>query len=139
MIVLTARAAFWLLASAAAARVIGGQRLARLWLHAEGPLRINGAHAAAIAMATHRAARVMRPRPSCLSRALAAGRMLASEQLEARLTIGVSTAAGAAPSLAAHAWLTHGDLVLTGAATDRAYTPLCAIDAAAHPLFVPVS
>jgi hypothetical protein len=129
------RALAWLLISAAALRARPYDRVARRWLHAAGATARDDARARRIALAVHRAARVVRPRPSCLARALAAGRLLARERLDARVTIGVTPGAGA-EAFAAHAWLTHGALVLSGAEADRVYTPLCAIDAAARPVFV---
>lgn len=130
----TARALFWLLASAAALRALGYQRAAERWLRADKPTRRGDARAEEIARAVHRAARLLRPRPSCLSRALAGARLLARDGLDARVTIGVAPGAPAAP-FAAHAWLTHGPLVLAGGGTARDYAPLCAIDAASHPAF----
>lgn len=133
----TARALFWLLASAAALRVMGCQRAAERWLRADAPTRRGDARAREIALAVHRAARLMRPRPSCLSRALAGGRLLARDGLDARVTIGVAGPSAAAP-FAAHAWLAHGPLVLAGTGTAREYAPLCAIDAASRPVFTRV-
>jgi hypothetical protein len=133
---LTIRALVWILISAAALRALASERVARRWLESAGPTRRDDARAEAIARAVHRAARLVRPRPSCLARALAAGRLLAADGLDARITIGV-TAGGAVPDgFAAHAWLTHGALVLAGAGADRAYAPLCAVDAAPRPVFV---
>lgn len=135
MILLTARALFWLIASAVMVRARGGQPIARRWLRTSAPARHDAARARAIARATHRAARLLRPSPSCLSRALAGGRLLSSEGLEARLTLGVARGADAG-GFAAHAWLAHGPLVLSGEPTARLYTPLCAIETSADPAFV---
>jgi len=139
MIVLTLRALFWLAASAAAVRARGGQRIARRWLRTAGPARIDAARARTIAHATHRASRLLRPVPSCLTRALAGGRLLSSEGLEARITLGVAGEAAGAGGFAAHAWLAHGSTVLSGQATARTYTPLCAIETSADPAFVLVA
>jgi hypothetical protein len=103
------------------------------------PARQDEARARTIARAVHRAARLMRPAPSCLSRALAAGRLLSSEGLEARLTLGVASDADGAGAFGAHAWLAHGPLVLSGEPTARVYTPLCAIEASADPAFVQIA
>lgn len=130
------RALLWLLISAAALRARPFDRVARRWLRASGATARDDGRASRIARAVHRAARIVRPRPSCLARALAAGRLLARERLDARVIIGVTPGAGAPAAFAAHAWLTHGGLVLSGAEADRVYTPLCAIDAAARPAFV---
>lgn len=138
MMLLTARALFWLAASAVLVRAWGGQRVARRWLRTAMPARHDEARARAIARATHRAARVMRPSPSCLSRALAAAKMLSAEGLEARLTLGVASHADGAGAFGAHAWLAHGPLVLAGEPTSRVYTPLCAIEASADPAFVQI-
>jgi len=136
--VLTLRALFWLLASAAAVRTLGGQRVAERWLRAAAPTRRDDARARQLARAVHRAARVLRPRPVCLSRALAGARLLASESLAARVTLGVARGSGA-HGFAAHAWLTHGPIVLAGDETDRDYRPFCAIDAAPRPAFITLS
>ena len=128
---LTLRALAWLLITALALRAASYDRLARRWLLASGPTRRSDPRARVIARATHLAARLLRPRPSCLTRALAAARLLAREGLDARVTIGVAPGS----TFAAHAWLAHGDLVLAGADPDRDYTPLCAIDAAPVPAF----
>lgn len=136
---LTARALFWLLAGAVLVRTRGGQHTARRGLRTPAPARHDAARARTIALATHRAARLLRPSPSCLSRALAAGRLLSSEGLEARVTLGVAGAADGAGAFAAHAWLAHGPLVLSGEPTARRYTPLCAIETSADPAFVPLA
>ncbi|HUF24467.1 MAG TPA: lasso peptide biosynthesis B2 protein [Vicinamibacterales bacterium] len=130
------RALVWLLISAAALRARPYDRIARRWLQASGSTARDDARARRIALAVHRAARVVRPRPSCLARALAAGRLLARERLDARVIIGVTPGAGVPADFAAHAWLTHGALVLSGAEAGRVYLPLCAIDAASRPVFV---
>jgi hypothetical protein len=128
---LTLRALAWLVITALALRTSSYDRLARRWMLAKSPTRRDEARARTIAQAIHRAARLLRPRPSCLTRALAGARMLARDGLDARVTIGVTPGA----AFAAHAWLAHGDIVLAGADPDRAYTPLCAIDAAQAPAF----
>lgn len=130
------RAVMWLLISAAALGARPYDRIARRWLRASGATTRDDARARRIALAVHRAARVVRPRPSCLARALAAGRLLARERLDARVIIGVTPGSGVAAAFAAHAWLMHGALVLSGAEADRVYTPLCAIDASARPVFI---
>ena len=135
---LTLRAAFWLIVSAAAVRTFGGQRVAERWLRVAASTRRDDARARQLARAVHRAARVLRPRPACLSRALAGAKLLASESLDARVTLGVARGSYA-HELAAHAWLTHGSLVLSGEDTDRDYRPFCAIDTAARPAFVTLS
>ena len=128
---LTLRALAWLLITAIALRAAPYDRLARRWLLARRPTRRDDARARAIARATHRAARLLWPRPSCLTRALACARLLARHGLDARVTIGVAPGS----AFAAHAWLTHGDTVLAGADPDREYAPLCAIDADPAPVF----
>lgn len=135
---LTLRAMFWLVASAAAIRVIGYRRAAKRLLHTPGATRIDPARARLLARAVHRAARILRPRPACLCRALAGARLLAAESLDARVTIGVQPAAGRRSDFAAHAWLTHGSLMLAGEHTDRDYVPLCVIDASPRPGIVTV-
>jgi hypothetical protein len=131
---LTLRAAFLLPAVALALRLDGFRRVAPATLTAAGAVRVDEPRAAAIATAVHRAARVLRPAPSCLTRAIAIGRLLSREGLEARLTIGV-----APDPFAAHAWLEHGSRVLAGAEPARAYAPLCRIEACAAPAFTAIS
>lgn len=131
---LTVRALGWLLIAGLALRATPYQRLAARWLTARGAPRLDHARAARIARAVHRAARVARP--TCLTRALAGARLLARDGLDARVIIGVVPGAGARAAFAAHAWLAHGGVILTGAGADREYTPLCAIDAAPCPVFV---
>lgn len=113
---------------ALAVRAAGMRRVVRRQLSAPGSLRIDERRAAAIAAAVHRASRVCRPSPSCLTRALTIARLLAREGLEARLTIGVSHA-----PFEAHAWLDHGTRTLAGDAPARDYAPLCRADAGASP------
>lgn len=127
---LTLRAAVSLPLVACAVRAAGVRRVAARQLTAAGGVRVDEARAALVARAVHRAARVCRPSPSCLTRALTIGRLLSREGLEARLTIGVSR-----EPFGAHAWLEHGALVLAGDAPSRAYAPLCRIDAGAAPVF----
>ncbi|MDQ3170650.1 MAG: lasso peptide biosynthesis B2 protein [Acidobacteriota bacterium] len=130
----TLRAAVLLPAVALALRVAGFRRVAPRYLAAGGGVRVDEPRAAAIARAVHRAARVYRPSPSCLTRAIAIGSLLSREGLEARVTIGV-----APDPFAAHAWLEHGSLMLAGAAPARTYAPLCRIEAGAAPAFTAVS
>ena len=134
MILLTARAFVLLPVVALAVRARGLRRVARRQLAAQGGMRVDEARAATLARAVHRAARVCRPSPSCLTRALTIARLLSREGLEARLTIGVSRA-----PFEAHAWLAHGTRVLAGDAPSREYAPLCRIDAAPAPVFTPES
>lgn len=127
---LTVRALVLLPCIALALRARGLRRVARRQLLAGGGVRIDHARAAVIARAVHRAARVCRPSPSCLTRALTIARLLSREGLEARLTLGVSRA-----PFDAHAWLAHGTRVLAGDAPPRDYAPLCRIDAGPAPVF----
>lgn len=136
---LTLRAMFWLVASAAAIRAVGYRRAATRLLRAPGTTRLDDLRARQLTRAVHRASRILRPRPACLSRALAGARLLAAESLAARVTIGVTPAAGRRSDFAAHAWLTHGALMLAGGRTDRDYLPLCAIDACPRPGITAVS
>lgn len=130
----TLRAAMLLPAVALALRVAGFRRVAPRYLAARRGVRVDEPRAAAIARTVHRAARVCRPSPSCLTRAIAIGYLLSREGLEARVTIGV-----APDPFAAHAWLEHGALMLAGAAPARTYSPLCRIEAGAAPAFSAVS
>lgn len=134
MRLLTARALVLLPFIALAVRACGMRRVALRQLTARRGVRVDEARAAIVARAVHRAARVCRPSPSCLTRALTIARLLAREGLEVRLTIGVSRA-----PFEAHAWLEHGTRVLAGDAPSRDYAPLCRIDAGASPVFVPKS
>ena len=108
---LTVRAACLLPAVALALRFAGFRRVAPRQLASPRGVRVDEARAAAIAAAVHRASRVFRPAPSCLTRAITIGCLLSREGLEARVTIGV-----APDPFAAHAWLEHGSLMLAGAA-----------------------
>lgn len=130
MMPLTARAAAALLLVAVAVRAGGVRRVAPRQLTSRGTLRRDDARAAEIARAVHRASRMWRPSPSCLTRALAIGRLLSREGLEARMTIGVAT-----DPFGAHAWLSHGPIVLAGEAALREYVPLCRIEAGPRPAF----
>ncbi|MDQ3068777.1 MAG: lasso peptide biosynthesis B2 protein [Acidobacteriota bacterium] len=128
------RAAVLLARVSISLRLVGFRRLAPAWLSSSGRVRTDEARAQEIATGVHRAARLFRPSPSCLARAIVISRLLSREGLEARLTIGV-----APDPFAAHAWLEHGSLMLAGAGPDRAYAPLCRIEAGIRPAFVPVA
>jgi hypothetical protein len=123
---MTVRAAVWLLASGAVVRSGTMPRVARRWLRTPRAPAVDRARAQSLVRAVHRAGRVLRP--SCLTRALAAGRLLAKDGLAARLTIGVARS-----PFAAHAWLEHDGLVLSGADPAREYTPLYTIEASPRP------
>ena len=134
MTLLTVRAGLLLPALALALRAGGFRRVAPRYLAARHGVRVDEARAAAIAHAVHGAARLCRPSPSCLTRAITIGYLLSREGLEARLTIGV-----APEPFAAHAWLEHASLMLAGAAPARTYAPLCRIEAGAAPAFTAIA
>lgn len=130
---LTLHALRVLVTTAVALRVVACRDLAARQLRAS-EARVDPARAAVIARALNRAAWIARP--TCLTRALAGAHLLAREGLAARVTIGVAAGAAGPRAFAAHAWLAHGSLALSGQHPDRAYAPLCSVDAAPHPVFV---
>lgn len=131
---LTLHALRVLVTTAMALRVMPCRDLAERRLQAPRGARLDPARAAVIARALNRAARIVRP--TCLTRALAGAHLLAREGLAARVTIGVASGGAGPRAFAAHAWLAHGGLALSGQHPGRAYAPLCSVDAAPHPVFV---
>ncbi len=131
---LTFRALRVLVTTALALRVVSCRDLAGRQLQAPAGARLDPARAAEIARALNRAAWIARP--TCLTRALAGAHLLAREGLAARVTIGVAPGGASPRAFAAHAWLAHGSLALSGQHPVRPYAPLCSIDAAPHPVFV---
>lgn len=79
----------------------------------------------AVAGAIDGAARRLPWTSTCLVRALAGRFMLRRRGIACALHLGVAKAAG---RLEAHAWLTVGDLILTGGAEAPGFTPLARTD-----------
>lgn len=115
------RALGWLLGATAAVRVVPYATLTRAMTRI-GP---GGSGAVitpeACAAAIRRAARIWPA--GCLPQAIAASCLLRRAGLTPRLTLGVSQTDA---RFDAHAWLECNGVVVTGAATDRHYTPLTA-------------
>lgn len=126
-------AAYWLVRAAWAVRRQPLPALAHAFLTGPASRADSPSEARAIDAAVRDAARVLRPRPSCLTLSLAAGALLARRQLAGRLLIAAQTGDGLA---AAHAWIEHsGQAIAAPPAPDR-FTPLCRIDIGTHPVAI---
>ncbi len=122
-------AAWWLTLLAAALNVIPFKRLVA-WLGlrqaatGQETLQPLQQDAVAVGWAVEAVASRTPWTSTCLAQALAGAQMLRRRNIASALTLGVALTPDKETHMEAHAWLQHGDVLLTGGGGHRRFTPI---------------